>query len=173
MKKEKKVLVIESLAAQLALTPNFYVVDLEGMNAQKPSMLRRECFTQNIKLVVVKNTLLRRALEQTGVEDAAQLFPVLSGSTAVMFTETVNAPAKLIKSFGAEHGKPVLKGALVQECAYVGENQLDTLINIKSREQLIGDIVGLILSPAQKLVSALTSSGSNVAGIVQTLAERE
>ncbi len=173
MKKEKKVLVIESLAAQLALTPNFYVVDLEGMNAQKTSMLRRECFTQNIKLVVVKNTLLRRALEQTGVEDAAQLFPVLSGSTAVMFTETVNAPAKLIKSFGAEHGKPVLKGALVQECAYVGENQLDTLINIKSREQLISDIVGLILSPAQKLVSAITSSGSNVAGIVQTLAERE
>ena len=173
MKKEKKVLVIESLAAQLALTPNFYVVDLEGMNAQKTSMLRRECFTQNIKLVVVKNTLLRRALEQTGVEDAAQLFPVLSGSTAVMFTETVNAPAKLIKSFGAEHGKPVLKGALVQECAYVGEDQLDTLINIKSREQLIGDIVGLILSPAQKLVSAITSSGSNVAGIVQTLAERE
>lgn len=173
MKKEKKVLVIESLAAQLALTPNFYVVDLEGMNAQKTSMLRRECFTQNIKLVVVKNTLLRRALEQTGVEDAAQLFPVLSGSTAVMFTETVNAPAKLIKSFGAEHGKPVLKGALVQECAYVGENQLDTLINIKSREQLIGDIVGLILSPAQKLVSAITSSGSNVAGIVKTLAERE
>lgn len=173
MKKEKKVLVIESLAAQLALTPNFYVVDLEGMNAQKTSMLRRECFTQNIKLVVVKNTLLRRALEQTGVEDAAQLFPVLSGSTAVMFTETVNAPAKLIKSFGAEHGKPVLKGALVQECAYVGENQLDTLINIKSREQLISDIVGLILSPAQKLVSAITSSGSNVAGIVKTLAERE
>lgn len=173
MKKEKKVLVIESLAAQLALTPNFYVVDLEGMNAQKTSMLRRECFTQNIKLVVVKNTLLRRALEQTGVEDAAQLFPVLSGSTAVMFTETVNAPAKLIKSFGAEHGKPVLKGALVQECAYVGVDQLDTLINIKSREQLIGDIVGLILSPAQKLVSAITSSGSNVAGIVQTLAERE
>lgn len=173
MKKEKKVLVIESLAAQLALTPNFYVVDLEGMNAQKTSMLRRECFTQNIKLVVVKNTLLRRALEQTGVEDAAQLFPVLSGSTAVMFTETVNAPAKLIKSFGAEHGKPVLKGALVQECAYVGEDQLDTLINIKSREQLIGDIVGLILSPAQRLVSAITSSGSNVAGIVKTLAERE
>lgn len=173
MKKEKKVLVIESLAAQLALTPNFYVVDLEGMNAQKTSMLRRECFTQNIKLVVVKNTLLRRALEQTGVEDAAQLFPVLSGSTAVMFTETVNAPAKLIKSFGTEHGKPVLKGALVQECAYVGVDQLDTLINIKSREQLIGDIVGLILSPAQKLVSAITSSGSNVAGIVQTLAERE
>lgn len=173
MKKDKKVLVIESLAAQLASTPNFYVVDLEGMNAQKTSMLRRECFAQNIKLVVVKNTLLRRALEQTGVEDAAQLFPVLSGSTAVMFTETVNAPAKLIKSFGAEHGKPVLKGALVQECAYVGEDQLDTLINIKSREQLIGDIVGLILSPAQRLVSAITSSGSNVAGIVKTLAERE
>ncbi len=173
MKKDKKVLVIESLAAQLASTPNFYVVDLEGMNAQKTSMLRRECFAQNIKLVVVKNTLLRRALEQTGVEDAAQLFPVLSGSTGIMFTESVNAPAKLIKSFGAEHGKPVLKGALVQECAYVGESQLDTLINIKSREQLIGDIVGLILSPAQRLVSAITSSGSNVAGIVKTLAERE
>lgn len=173
MKKEKKVQVIASLAAQLEKTPNFYLTDIDGLNAAKTALLRRACFGNEIKMVVVKNTLLRRALEQTGVEEAKLLFPALEGSTAVMFTESVNAPAKLIKSFGAEHGKPVLKGALVQECAYVGENQLETLIHIKSREELIGDIVGLILSPAQNLVSAIKSSGTTIAGVVKTLADRE
>ncbi len=173
MKKEKKVLVIESLAAQLEKTPNFYLTDIDGLNADTTAKLRRECFNNDIKLVVVKNTLLRRAMEQVSGAEAAELFPVLAGSTAVMFTESVNTPAKLIKSFGAVNGKPVLKGAFVQECAYVGANQLETLINIKSREELIGDIVGLILSPAQNLVSAIKSSGSNIAGIVKTLAERE
>lgn len=101
------------------------------------------------------------------------LFPILEGSTAIMFTQSVNAPAKLIKSFGKQHGKPVLKGAFVQECAYVGEDQLETLLHIKSREELIGDIAGLILSPAQRLVSAIQMAGNNMAGIVKTLAERE
>jgi len=173
MKKEQKVQIIDNLAAQLKATPDFYVVSIEGLNAEKTSRLRRECFAQNIKLVVVKNTLLKRTLEQAGIEEMQLLFPILEGSTAVMFTENVNAPAKLIKSFGQENGKPVLKGALVQECAYVGEDQLDNLINIKSREELIGDIAGLILSPAQRIVSAVKSAGSNMAGIVKTLAERE
>ena len=173
MKKEQKGQIIESLAAQLKTTPDFYIVNIEGLNAEKTSRLRRQCFEQNIKLVVVKNTLLKRTLEQAGIEEMKLLFPILEGSTAVMFTEVVNAPAKLIKSFGQENGKPVLKGALVQECAYVGENQLESLIHIKSREELIGDIAGLILSTAQRLVSAVTSAGSNMAGIVKTLAERE
>jgi len=173
MKKEQKVQIIDNLAAQLKATPDFYVVSIEGLNAEKTSRLRRECFAQNIKLVVVKNTLLKRTLEQAGIEEMQLLFTILEGSTAVMFTENVNAPAKLIKSFGQENGKPVLKGALVQECAYVGEDQLDNLINIKSREELIGDIAGLILSPAQRIVSAVKSAGSNMAGIVKTLAERE
>jgi large subunit ribosomal protein L10 len=173
MKKEQKVLIIDNLAAQLKATPDFYVVNIEGLNAEKTSRLRRECFAQNIKLVVVKNTLLKRTLEQAGIEEMKLLFPILEGSTAVMFTEIVNAPAKLIKSFGQVNGKPVLKGALVQECAYIGEDQLENLINIKSREELIGDIAGLILSPAQRLVSAVKSAGSNMAGIVKTLADRE
>ncbi|NLH24702.1 MAG: 50S ribosomal protein L10 [Bacteroidales bacterium] len=173
MKKEQKGLIIESLAAQLKATPDFYVVNIEGLDAGKTSLLRRECFAQNIKLVVVKNTLLKRTLEMAGIEEMKLLFPVLEGSTAVMFTENVNAPARLIKSFGQENKKPVFKGALVQECAYVGEDQLDNLINIKSREELIGDIAGLILSPAQRLVLAVKAAGSNMAGIVKTLAERE
>ena len=173
MKKEQKVLIIDNLAAQLKATPDFYVVNIEGLNAEKTSRLRRECFAQNIKLVVVKNTLLKRTLEQAGIEEMKLLFPILEGSTAVMFTEIVNAPAKLIKSFGQVNGKPVLKGALVQECTYIGEDQLENLINIKSREELIGDIAGLILSPAQRLVSAVKSAGSNMAGIVKTLADRE
>ena len=173
MKKEQKVLIIDNLAAQLKATPDFYVVNIEGLNAEKTSRLRRECFAQNIKLVVVKNTLLKRTLEQAGIEEMKLLFPILEGSTAVMFTEIVNAPAKLIKSFGQVNGKPVLKGALVQECAYTGEDQLENLINIKSREELIGDIAGLILSPAQRLVSAVKAAGSNMAGIVKTLADRE
>jgi large subunit ribosomal protein L10 len=173
MKKEQKVQITDSLAAQLQTTPDFYVVNIEGLNAEKTSRLRRECFAQNIKLVVVKNTLLKRTLEQAGIEEMKMLFPILEGSTAVMFTEIVNAPAKLIKSFGQVNGKPVLKGALVQECAYIGEDQLENLINIKTREELIGDIAGLILSPAQRLVSAVKSAGSNMAGIVKTLADRE
>ncbi|MDD2289218.1 MAG: 50S ribosomal protein L10 [Bacteroidales bacterium] len=173
MKKEQKGQIIDSLAAQLKATPDFYVVSIEGLDAGKTSLLRRECFAQNIKLVVVKNTLLKRALEQEGMEEMKLLFPVLEGSTAVMFTENVNAPARLIKKFGQENGKPVLKGALVQECAYIGEDQLENLINIKSREELIGDIAGLILSPAQRLVLAVKSAGTNMAGIVKTLAERE
>lgn len=173
MKKENKSVIIDNLAAQLEQTPNFYLADISGLNAEKTANLRRACFEQNIKLVVVKNTLLRKALEKVGVEDAKELYPALEGSTSVMFTDTVNAPAKLIKSFGAENGKPVLKGALVQECAYLGANQLDTLLSIKSREELIGDIIGLILSPGQRLVSAITSSGNNIAGIVKTISERE
>ncbi len=173
MKKEQKELIIESLAAQLKETPDYYLVNMEGLNAQKTSELRRACFAEDIKLVVVKNTLLKRTLEQVSVEETDLLFPLLEGSTAIMFTRNVNAPAKLIKSFGKKNGKPVLKGALVQECAYIGEDQLEALIHIKSREELIGDIAGLILSPAQRLVSALQSAGSNIAGVVKTLAERE
>ncbi|NLA15985.1 MAG: 50S ribosomal protein L10 [Bacteroidales bacterium] len=173
MKKELKERIVDGLVAQLKETPDFYLVNIEGLNAKKTSELRRECFEQEIKLVVVKNTLLKRTLEQVAAEEMDLLFPLLEGSTAIMFTRSVNAPAKLIKSFGKKHGKPVLKGALVQESAYLGEDQLDTLLHIKSREELIGDIAGLILSPAQRLVSAIQSSGSNVAGIVKTLAERE
>ncbi|MCK9628553.1 MAG: 50S ribosomal protein L10 [Bacteroidales bacterium] len=174
MRKEEKTQIIESLAAQLTNTPNFYLTDISGLNAENTAKLRRACFEKQIKLVVVKNTLLRKALEQNGLNEAQLLFPILEGPSAVMFTENVNAPAKLIKEFGKQYGKPVLKGALVQECAYVGENQLDALISIKSREELIGDIIGLLQSPAKNVISALQSNaGGKVAGIVKTLSEKE
>jgi len=174
MKKEEKTQIIESLAAQLTQTPNFYLTDISGLNAEVTSKLRRACFEKQIKLVVVKNTLLRKALEQKGVKEAELLFPVLEGPSAVMFTEAANTPAKLIKEFGKQFGKPVLKGALVQECAYVGENQLDALVSIKSRDELIGDIIGLLQSPVNNVISALQSNaGGKVAGIVKTLSEKE
>jgi large subunit ribosomal protein L10 len=174
MRKDEKTQIIESLAAQLEKTPNFYIADISGLNAEKTAKLRRACFEKEIKLMVVKNTLLRKALEKTALTDSEALFPILEGPTAVMFTETVNVPAKLIKEFGKEHGKPVLKGALVQECAYVGENQLEALISIKSREELIGDIIGLLQSPVQNVISALQASGGGkIAGIVKTLSEKE
>lgn len=174
MRKEEKTQIIESLAAQLKKTPNFYIADISGLNAEKTAKLRRACFEKEIKLMVVKNTLLRKALEKTALTDSEALYPVLEGPTAVMFTESVNIPAKLIKEFGKEHGKPVLKGALVQECAYVGENQLDALIAIKSRDELIGDVIGLLQSPVQNVISALQSSGGGkIAGLVKTLSEKE
>ena len=174
MRKEEKAQIIESIAAQLNKTPNFYVTDIEGLNAEATSKLRRACFEKDIKLVVVKNTLFYKALEMNQVADFQQFESVLKGSTAVMFCNTANAPAKLIKEFGKDMGKPALKGAMVQECAYIGADNLETLVNIKSREELIGDIIGLLQSPAKNVISALTSqSGGKLAGIVKTLSEKE
>ncbi len=173
MRKEEKAQILESIAAQIQETPNFYVTDISGLNAEQTTKLRRDCFEQNIKLVVVKNTLLKKALKDMGNEEMTNLFPILEGPTAVMYTTTPNAPAKLIKKYadsGAE--KPALKGAYVQECAFVGADKLNELCNIKSREELIGDIVGLLQSPARNVISALQSAGGKLAGIVKTLSER-
>ena len=174
MRKEEKAQIIEQLVAQLEATPNFYVADIAGLNAENTSALRRACFEKNIKLVVVKNTLFVKALDKLNVAEAANITPSLKGSSAVMFTETPNAPAKLIKEFGAKMGKPVLKSALLQECAYLGAEHLENLVNIKSREELIGDIIGLLQSPARNVISALTASGGGkIAGLVKTLSEKE
>ncbi|MBR2297987.1 MAG: 50S ribosomal protein L10 [Bacteroidales bacterium] len=174
MRKEEKAQIIDQLVAQLEATPNFYVADIAGLNAENTTELRRACFEKGIKLVVVKNTLFVKALDKLNVAEAANIAPSLKGSSAVMFTETPNAPAKLIKEFGAKMGKPVLKGALLQECAYVGAQHLEDLVNIKSREELIGDIIGLLQSPAKNVISALTASGGGkIAGIVKTLSEKE
>ena len=174
MNREKKTEVIDNLAAQLATTPNFYVADISGLNAENTTTLRRACFEQEIKLMVVKNTLLKKALEKAALSEYENLYSTLEGPTAVMFTENVNTPAKLIKEYGKRFGKPVLKGAFVQECAYVGENQLEALIAIKSREELIGDIIGLLQSPAKNVISALQScGGGKIAGLVKTLSEKE
>lgn len=176
MKKELKQQIIANLTSQLQANPNFYIADIEGLNAEATAKLRRECFKKEIKLVVVKNTLFAKALEACGLEDASQLESVLKGSSAIMFAQTPNAPAKLIKQFSAGDGKgkPELKAALVQECAYVGANQLEVLCNIKSKNELIADIVSLLQSPARNVISALTSQGGGkIAGLVKTLEERK
>ncbi len=174
MRKEEKAQIIESITAQIQETPNFYITDISGLNAEQTTKLRRDCFEKGIRLVVTKNTLLHKALESLGNDEMSLLFPILEGPTAVMYTSTPNAPAKLIRKYaddGAE--KPELKGAYVQECAFIGADKLGELCNIKSREELIGDIIGLLQSPARNVVSALQSAGGKLAGIVKTLSERE
>lgn len=173
MKKELKGQIIEQLTAQLEATPNFYVTDINGLNAEKTSALRRACFEKGIKLLVVKNTLLEKVLEK-GTEDQKSLCSTLKGSTALMFAEAPNAPAKLIKDIQSTLGKPELKAAYVQECAYIGAENLEALINIKSHDELIGDIVGLLQSPARNVISALTNAGGGkIAGVVKTLSDKE
>lgn len=171
MRKEEKTQIIDSLAEQLQAVPNFYIADTSGLNAENTSKLRRLCFEKNIKLVVAKNTLLKKALEKNGFAEE-ELYTVLEGPTSIMFCETANAPAKLIKEFSKKHKKPVLKGAFVQECVYIGKEMLEELVNIKSREELIGDVISMLQSPAKNVISALQSSGGKLAGIVKTLSEK-
>jgi large subunit ribosomal protein L10 len=157
MRKEEKLDIINAISAQLEETPNFYIADIAGLNAEKTSALRKACFEAGVKLVVVKNTLLTKVIEASGNEEMMNLIPVLAGPTAVMYTEAPNAPAKVIKKF-KESGnqKPVLKGAYIQEWpAFVGEDKLDVLFGIKSREELIGDIIGLLQSPIRNVLNAL------------------
>ena len=157
MRKEEKLDIINAISAQLEETPNFYITDIAGLDAEKTSALRKACFEAGVKLVVVKNTLLTKALEASENEEAKNLIPVLEGPTAVMYTVAPNAPAKVIKKF-VESGnqKPVLKGAFVQDWpAFIGADKLDQLFAIKSREEMIGDIIGLLQSPIRNVLNAL------------------
>ena len=172
MTREEKLAVINGLAEQLNAYPHFYITNIEALNAEQTAKLRRKCFENGVKLVVVKNTLLTKALEKVEKADA-DLVSVLEGSTSVMFAETGKAPAVVIKEFRKSCDKPVLKAAYVEGCVYVGDNQLETLCNIKSREELIGDIVALLQSPAKNVISALQgSAGHKIAGLVKALEER-
>lgn len=174
MRREEKNVIINSLAEQLKKFPHFYLADISGLNAESTAALRRQCFEKEITLVVVKNTLLRKALEQIEFQ-GTELFEVLKGSTSIMLSEQNNVPAKLIKEFSKKNKlkKPVLKGAFVEDTAYIGEANLEDLVNIKSREELIGDIIGLLQSPAKNVISALQSGGNILSGVVKTLSERE
>ncbi|MBQ0124223.1 MAG: 50S ribosomal protein L10 [Bacteroidales bacterium] len=158
MRKEEKTQIIEKIAAQISENPNFYLADIAGLNAENTANLRRACFEKGVKMVVVKNTLLKRAMDQFGNEEVKTLYPTLAGSTAIMFTTAPSAPAKIIKELGAKFGKPELKSAYLQECTYVGAENLATLVNIKSREEMIGDIIGLLQSPIRRVVSALENA---------------
>ena len=172
MTREEKSQVIEDLTAELASNANIYLADISGLNALTTSELRRACFKANVKLAVVKNTLLEKAMEASE-RDFGNLPSILKGNTSVMYSETGNAPAKLIKTFRKKSEKPLLKGAFIEECVYIGDNQLDMLVDIKSKEELLGEIVGLLQSPAKNVVSALKSSGGKLAGILKTLSEKE
>ena len=172
MTREEKSQVIEVLTAELASNANIYLADISGLNAGTTSDLRRACFKANVKLAVVKNTLLSKAMEASD-RDFGDLPSVLKGNTSVMYSETGNVPAKLIKTFRKKSEKPLLKGAFIEESVYIGDNQLDMLVDIKSKEELLGEIIGLLQSPAKNVVSALKSSGGKLAGILKTLSEKE
>ncbi len=172
MTREEKSQVIEELTAQLAESSNFYLTDISGLNAVATSDLRRACFKANVRLAVVKNTLLEKAMEASD-KDFGALPSTLKGNTSVMYSETGNAPAKVIKAFRKKSEKPFLKGAYIEEAVYIGDDQLDMLVDIKSREELIGEIIGLLQSPAKNVVSALQSSGGKLSGIIKTLSQKE
>ena len=175
MKKEDKQIVIEKIAAVLKEYSAIYLVQTTGMDAEMTSALRRASFKADVKLVVVKNTLVKKAMEESDV-DYSGLYEALKGSTSLMLSNTGNAPARLIKEFtkkNKEAGLPLLKAAYVEESVYMGAEQLEALCNIKSKNELLGDIVGLLQSPAKNVISALQSGGNKLHGILETLSNKE
>ena len=173
MKKEDKSLIIQKIGEELKKYSCFYLVETTGLNAEDTSALRRECFNSDIKLMVVKNTLLHKALEASEI-DYSEIYPALKGSTSIMFSNVGNAPAKLLKKVAKKNADlPAFKAAFVEETVYLGANQLETLAHIKSKNELIADVVALLQSPAKNLVSALTSGGTKLHGILETLSKKE
>jgi large subunit ribosomal protein L10 len=171
MKKEDKSAIIKQLESVITEYPHFYLANIGGLNAAQTSNLRRLCNKEDIKLIVVKNTLLKKALENAST-DFSELYGTLKGETSLMLSNTGNAPAKVIKDFSKANNKPVLKAAYVEETFYIGENQLETLINIKSKFELLADVIALLQSPAKNVVSALQSGGTTIHGVLKTLSER-
>jgi large subunit ribosomal protein L10 len=172
MRREEKDVIINDLVTDLNEAKHFYLTDISALNAEETSNLRRKCFESEIRLMVVKNTLLKKAMEKSEA-DYDDLYEVLKDSTSIMFCETGNLPAKLIKEFRKTMDKPILKAAYVEESFYIGDNQLESLSNIKSKEELLGDLLGLLMSPATNLASALSSTGGSLAGALKTLSEKE
>lgn len=173
MKKEEKALIIDRIAEELGKYSCFYLVETTGLNAEDTSALRRECFKDDIKLMVVKNTLLHKALEKSGL-NCSEIYSALHGSTSVMFANAGNAPAKLLKRVQKKDKPlPALKAAYVEETVYIGADQLETLCSIKSKNELIADVVALLQSPAKNVISALSSGGNKIHGILETLSKKE
>jgi len=174
MTREEKSQVIEDLAAKLTEGNIIYLTDISGLNALDTSNLRRACFKANIKLAVVKNTLLEKAMEKSD-KDFGKLPSILKGNTSLMFSEVGNAPAKLIQEIQkkSKSDKPLFKGAYVEEAIFIGADQLNTLVNIKSKEELLGEIITILQSPAKNVISALQSGGQKLSGILKTLSEKE
>ncbi len=172
MKREDKGKIIEGLTSQINDANHFYLADISELSAVDTSNLRRRCFKKDITVVVVKNTLLGKALD-AAEGDFSELTDTLKGHTSIMFCEHGNVPAKVIKEFRKSHEKPVLKAAYVEETVYLGDDQLEALTNIKSKNELIGDIIGLLQSPVNNVVSALKSGGNTLHGLIETLSNKE
>lgn len=172
MTRQEKIKVVDNLTNSLNNNEVIYVADLSGLNAKKTTELRRACFKYNIKLQVVKNTFLSKAMKESK-KDFDNLSTILKGNTSIFLSDTPNAPAKLIKEFRKKAEKPLLKGAYLDESIYLGDAQLDVLANIKSRQELIGDIVGLLQSPIKNVVASLKSGGQKISGILKTLSEKQ
>ena len=171
MRKEDKQVLIDSILNELKACPNFYLTDVSDLNAEKTSQLRRQCFNSGVKMIVVKNALLHKAMQQME-KDYEGLYDVLKGSTALMLCETGNAPAKLIKNFRKTSDRPILKGAYIEECCYIGDDMIDALCNVKSKNDLIADVIALLQSPMKNILSGLQSGGHKLSGILETLSDR-
>ena len=172
MTREEKTIMINSIKSELDSNSTIYLTDCSGLNADSTSKLRRACFKSNIKMSVVKNTLLEKAMDEVE-KDFGDLKTVLKGNTALMYSDVGNAPAKVIKNFRKKSEKPILKGAFIEESIYLGDDTLDSLVAIKSKEELIGEVITLLQSPAKNLISALKSSGSKISGVLKTLSEKD
>ena len=172
MTRDEKAKMIDDLTALLEESNIVYLTDIAGLDASNTTELRRACFKGDISLRVVKNSLLKKAMERVEAKEFDGLYDSLKGNTAVMISTTGNAPAKVIETFRKKSEKPILKAAWVDQAVYVGDDQLKTLASLKSKEELLGDIIGLLQSPLKTVVSQLQSSGQKVAGIVKTLSER-
>ena len=170
MRKENKALIIEEITNILSSYNTVYVADISGLTVEKSNAVRKLCFKKGVKLKMVKNTFLKKAMEQCET-DYSEMYPVLHGTSAIMVSETGNAPARIIKDFRGKNPIPAIKAAYIEQCVYVGD-QVDMLSSLKSREELIGDIVSLLQSPARNVISALQSGGGKLAGIVKTLSEK-
>jgi len=171
MTREEKSVAVNEILEVLKSNQNIYLADISGLNALETSNLRRMCFKAGVKLSVVKNTLLEKAMDGSE-KDFGELKKTLNGNTSVMIAEVSSAPAKVIKNFRKKSERPILKGAMIEEDIYIGDDQLETLFAIKSREELVGDIIMLLQSPAKNLVSALSSGGGRLSGILQTLSNK-
>ncbi|GAB4414580.1 MAG: 50S ribosomal protein L10 [Bacteroidia bacterium] len=174
MTKEEKFQLVAELTEQFRAYPNFYITDTSGMSVSKVNQLRRKCFENNIRLTVIKNTLIRKALENLD-SDYSEVFDALKVPSSVLFatSENPSLPAKIIKEFRRENEKPILKAACIDTAVFKGDNQLDTLLHLKSKDELVGEIIGLLQSPARNVIGALQSGGQKLAGILQTLSEKE
>ena len=171
MTREEKNKAIDQLNNQLAENKNFYLTDISGLNASSNSDLRRLCFKSNVQIQVIKNTLLRKAMEKN-IVDFEEMYDSLKGNTAIMFADSSNSPAKVIKEFRKKEEKPILKSAFIEESFYFGDDQVEVLCSLKSKEELIGEIITLLQSPHKTVISSLQSAGGKISGILKTLSER-